>query len=379
MKDRLLTFIDTLRSAGLSISIAEALDAMHVVATVGIEPHAFREGLAAAVVKDEADRPEFDVQFDRFFAVPARRRGKGERRYSSEGGRGHPRRASTVTPTSSDPLQRGRDEPSQTRSQTHGEDRREDMNRHIGGLQLARARALLRTPFAAMTPTQVEECDALMIELARRFRAHLSRRQRAACRGKIDIRRTLRKSIATGGAPIAPAWRSRRPGRPDLVVLCDLSHSVATASKFLLALILPATMYFQRVRNFAYVDRVVEVSLEDRRMIPHAPLDLYAKSDFGRALADFHRTYEPLLTRNTTVLILGDARNNRRPPRGDLLGRIHAAARQTVWINPDPPARWDTGDSVMALYQRHCDIVLAAANVRELYLALRRTFCRLLW
>ncbi len=377
MKDRLLTFVDTLRNAGLSISVAEALDAMHVVATIGVEPQAFREGLAAALVKDEADRPEFDVQFDRFFAAPARPYHKGKQHRSSEAGQGRSTPRATLAPVLSDRPQRQPEEPSHNRAQAR-EDKPEQVHRERGGAQLARARALRQVPFAEMIPSQIEACDALMTELARRFHAHLDRRYRNARRGKIDIRRTLRKSIGTGGTPIAPAWRHRRPGRPDLVVLCDLSHSVATASKFLLALVVPATAYFRRVRTFAYIDRTVEVSLEDGRLVPHAPLDLYAKSDFGRALAEFHRTYEPLLTRNTMVLILGDARNNRRPPRGDLLGRIHAVVRQTVWLNPESAGRWNTGDSVMATYQRHCDIVLGATNVRDLSLALKQVFSRLL-
>jgi len=373
VKDRLLSFVDALREAGLAITVAEALDAMHVVGVTGVELEAFREGLAAALVKDEADRPAFDAVFERFFAAPARGRGRGERpRVSGEGqGRGSGRAQSA--PAFSE-QRRHKKEPAPPRpaqSRTEGRKREDGEER---GRKLARVRALLKLPFEQMSSPDVEACEALMVELAQRLRAHLSRRRRASRRGTVDIRRTLRRSISTGGVPIDPAFRCRRPGRPDLLAFCDLSHSVAIASKFLLALIAPASAYFRRVRLFGYVDRAVEISLEAGVMVPHEPLDLYARSDFGKVLVGFWGLYEPLLTRNTQVLILGDARNNRRPPRADLLGRIRSAVRQVIWLNPESAGRWNTGDSAMAAYQRHCDAVLAASNVRELYAALQRVF-----
>jgi uncharacterized protein with von Willebrand factor type A (vWA) domain len=373
LKDRLLSFIDALREAGLAITLAEALDAMHVVGVTGVEPHAFREGLAATLVKDEADRPAFDAGFDRFFAVPGRRRGRGERPRPFDEGQGHGKGSTQTAPASGD-RRPHRDEPPQPRPSQPKAERQTREPGEERGRKLARARALLNMRFDEMSSPDVEACETLMAELAQRFRAHLSRRQRAARRGSIDIRHTLRRSISTGGVPIDPAFRHRRPGRADLVALCDLSHSVATASRFLLALLAPALAYFRRVRLFGYVDRAVEISVEAGVLVPHDPLDLYARSDLGKALVGFCEVYEPLLTRNTVALILGDARNNRRPPRADRLGRIHAAVRQVIWLNPESPSRWNTGDSAMAVYQRHCDITLAASTVRELYAALQRAF-----
>ena len=169
------------------------------------------------------------------------------------------------------------------------------------------------------------------------------------------------------------ALRHRNPGRPDLVALCDLSHSVATASRFLLALLTPAHHFFRRVHLFAFVDRPVEVSIEADQLVPHDHLDLHARSDFGRVLVDFLTRHEALLNRNTLLLVLGDARNNRRPPRADILARMRTGLRHVVWLNPEAPQRWNTGDSVMALYARCCDTVVAADTPRALYVALRRT------
>ena len=194
----------------------------------------------------------------------------------------------------------------------------------------------------------MEAAKELVEDLARRLRGRLSRRYKRRKRGRLDFRRTIRASIAHGGVPLDLLLRGRRPGKPDLVALCDLSGSVAVVSDFLLALLAPAAEYFRQVRTFAYVDRVCEVSFEQGYVVPHTALDLYAWSDFGKVLQQFWHEYgEHLLTHNTLVLVLGDARNNRRPPRPDLLARMRDRARKLVWLNPEPRERWNTGDSVI--------------------------------
>jgi uncharacterized protein with von Willebrand factor type A (vWA) domain len=228
-----------------------------------------------------------------------------------------------------------------------------------------------------MSPQDIEDCDALVAELARRFRAHLRRRQRQVRRDRLDVRRTIRWSISKGGVPIQPAFRGRRPGAPDLVALCDCSHSVATATRFMLGLLHPAHEFFRRVRLFGFVDQPIEISIEGGTLVPHGRLDLYARSDFGKVLVMFRERYESLLNRNTMLLILGDARNNRRPPRADVLARFRTAARRLVWLNPEPIGRWNTGDSVMNAYRRACDELLPASTIQELDAALRRCVTRI--
>ncbi len=144
---------------------------------------------------------------------------------------------------------------------------------------------------------------------------------------------------------------------------------------FLLGVLAPATAYFRQVRTFAYVDRLCEVSFEQGHVVPHDEmLDLYARSDFGKVLQHFWQTQgEQLLTRNTIVLVLGDARNNRHPPRPDLLARIGERVKTLLWLNPEPQERWDTGDSVMSKYAPGCDAVFACGNLQDLIQALQRT------
>ncbi|MBI4515625.1 MAG: VWA domain-containing protein [Deltaproteobacteria bacterium] len=367
MKARLLEFIDQLRAAGVRASVAESLDAMAAASTAGIEREALRAGLAATLVKDETDRPTFDALFDRFFVTPGHRRGKGERPQPvGEGiGRGHGAPVANGR-QAEEPQAHGRGD-----RETKPEKQEKRSTQPVAAQRLAHCRELLVTPFEAMEQRTVEEAEQLVADLARRLRAHWRRRLQRAARGRVDFRRTIRASLSTGGVPVAPAFRTRAPGKVDLVALCDLSHSTATAADFFLALLTPAEHFFRRVRLFGYVDCPVEISFEGGQVIPHQALDLAAGSDFGSVLVQLWECWEASFTRNTLVLILGDARNNRRPPRADVLARMRARVRRLVWLNPEQPTRWNTGDSVLATYARQCDLVLGASNLRELVTAIK--------
>lgn len=361
-----------LRDAGLSVSLSETLDAVRAVRVVGIARRDLHDGLAASLLKDEANRQAFEAIFDRCFPLVGVRRGKVRRVPRGDAGSGAATakagRQSRPLPTKAIQDPDRSDQPSEEQRPAHTF-LRQDGERD--GLS-SRNRRLWDVRFEDMSPSDIEECDALVAALAQRLRASLRRRQRAARRGRLDIRRTIRRSISSGGVPIEPAFRRRQPRNPDLIALCDCSHSVATAARFLIGLLSPAQEFFRRVRLFAYVDRPIESTIESAMLVPHEPLDLYARSDFGRVLLTFWERHDRIPTRNTIVLILGDARNNRRPPRADLLARLRGVVRHVVWLNPESTARWNSGDSVIQTYQRHCDVVLAASTVRELYIALRR-------
>jgi uncharacterized protein with von Willebrand factor type A (vWA) domain len=397
MRDVTLRFIDALRAAGLRVSVSESVDAVQAVAAVGIERDLLREALAASLVKDEADRPLFDATFAHFFAAPGARR-KGTPRGHARAGEGRqPRPDGQARETGRPTQQRAGERPGdRQRPERRSEPRQERgpavgaQDEFAGGGQewgeteptprvqpfasrsLATRRALLEKPFKAFDPRDVEAAKDLVEELARRWQRTLSRRYKRRTRERLDFRRTIRASISHGGVPVDVVWRGRRPGRLDLIALCDVSGSVALVTDFFLALLAPAGAYFRRVRTFAYVDRLCEVSFEHGYVVPHGELDLYASSDFGRVLQQFWQEQAGLLTRNTLVLVLGDARNNRRPPRPDLLARVRHHVSKVVWLNPEPPERWDTGDSVIGLYAPACDMVLACGNLRELLGALRR-------
>jgi hypothetical protein len=365
MRERIVGFIEALRQAGVTPSVSESLDAAAAVAALGVERPALRAGLAATLVKDEADRPAFDAAFDRYFAAPPRARGKAARARPAEegegsGGRGEGRgRRPEAEPHGAAP----RPEPAERAERRVGRPSR-------AAQRLAERRALLARPFRAMDPREVEAAADLVEELARRFRTRWARRARRAPRGRLDMRRTIRRALGRGGVPIELLFRRPRPATPDLIALVDLSHSTATAAQFCLSLLAPARPLFRRVTLFAYVDVPVEISFEQGHVVPHAPLDLAARSDFGQVLRQLTACGDLRLDRNTVFLVLGDARNNRRPPRADLLAAVHARVRTLIWLNPEPSERWNTGDSVLATYAPHVDTLAAAWNLRTLTLAL---------
>jgi uncharacterized protein len=379
VRERILGFVQSLREGGVEVSVAETLDAVRAVAVAGVERDVLREALAAALVKDEADRPAFDRCFDVAFPLsgrlpaPTRRRGRraGGEPAAGPGGRGDGDGRGRRPSPRDDPEpfaggDRGENPPSGTR-RSERSDRPGDAPRRG---RAARTRRLLTMPLQMLDARDVAEARELARELGRRLRGRLARRERRERRGRLDFRRTIRTAVATGGVPVRLRFRGRRPGPPDLVALCDLSGSVAAASELLLALIAPAADYFRRVHLFAYVDRLCPVSIERGHVAPGGRLDLHARSDFGRVLQDL-REERPLLTPTTILLVLGDARNNRLPPRADLLRAVRERVQRLVWVVPEPAARWNTGDSVLARYAPACDAVVEGVTLGALVRAVR--------
>src|SRR5882724_455907 len=377
MRARILDFVQTLRArGGVEVSVAESLDALVAVAAVGVEREPMREALAAALVKHEADRPAFDRLFDQAFPlVGGAEEGRRRRRARGAGGGAVPTGAGRGGRDGGRSRLRDEREERGERA-THGHGREASPGaeaRHAGEVgRAARARRLLALPFREFTSRDVEEARELVRELGARLRGRLARRERQARRGRVDFRRTIRHSMSSGGVPVRPRFRARRPGRPDLVALCDLSGSVAAASELLLGLIAPAADHFRRVHLFAYVDRLCPVSIEHGHVAPGGPLDLHARSDFGRVLVELWERQRARLTRSTLLLVLGDARNNRLPPRADLLRAIADRVQRIVWLVPEPRARWDTGDSVLGMYAPACEAVVECVDLGALVRAVRQ-------
>jgi uncharacterized protein with von Willebrand factor type A (vWA) domain len=365
MRSRLLDFVQRLRRRGVAVSVAETLDALTAVAAAGVERPVLREALAAALVKDEADRPTFDVLFDEAFPLVGTEREPGRKRRSSAasggdvptGRRGADGDGARALPRAD----RGDARDRRTRGDAHAEAAE-------GGAvtRAARRRQLMALPFRDFTGRDVVEARDLVRVLAARLHARLARRERRRRRGRVDLRRTIRAAIGSGGVPARLVRRGRRPARPDLVALCDLSGSTAAASELCLALIAPAADFFRRVHLFAYVDRLCPVTVEDGHVAPEGSLDLHARSDFGRVLDELVHRHGRLLGRGTLLLVLGDARNNRRPPHAELLKAARDRVQRLVWLVPEPRERWDTGDSVLARYAPACDVVVECVNLDAL-------------
>jgi hypothetical protein len=391
MRDRLLGFIGALRASGIDVSVTETLDAARAVGLVGVQRDALREALAACLVKDEADRLGFDGLFDLHFplvsagsgAKRARRRGagaaaggagRGGSRTSGDGGTGGVRDPEVEAARGARPRDRDDALRAVTAAPRPGPApgaRRAREPRH-GVAAGRRRRELLHKPFAEYAPLEVDEARDLVAALARQFRGRAGRRLRRTRRGRIDVRRTLRRATATGGVPVRLEHRGPRPRRPSLVALCDVSGSVAAVSEFLLGLVAPAAAFFRSVQTFVYIDHLCPATFERGRLVHDVHLDRHAFSDFGQVLREYCRDWLPRLDRNTVVVVLGDARNNRRPPHAALLGQVQARARAVLWLNPEPAARWDSGDSVMRQYGRYCTAVAECRDLGSMISALLR-------
>lgn len=184
--------------------------------------------------------------------------------------------------------------------------------------------------------------------------------------GPIDVRQTMRASLETGGVPLDLKYRPRRPRRPELYVLCDVSTSVTSASVFFLSILHALHDSFKRLRTFVFIERVAEVTevFEQERSFKAASekisstagvADISGYTDYGRVWVDFYEQVAADLDPRSTVIVLGDARTNGREPRADLFGMVTEKAGRSFWLNPEPKLYWNYGDSVIGVYEKYCD------------------------
>lgn len=226
------------------------------------------------------------------------------------------------------------------------------------------------------TTSDLADMEAAIGPLTRKLAARLARRRKKRT-GRLDFRRTVRKSLATGGVPADPQFRHPKPHRPEVWLLCDISGSMATFSRFTLQFTQAMSTHFSKLRTFAFVDTIDEVtdffgpgidfgSAVARITTEAEVVWLDGHSDYGNSLETFYSRYGSQLSPRTTVIITGDARNNYRPPRDRVLADVAKASRALVWLNPEPMAYWDTGDSAMSHYARHCTSAHEVRTLRQL-------------
>jgi len=207
--------------------------------------------------------------------------------------------------------------------------------------------------------------------------AEQARRRRQGRHGRLDFRRTLRRSLSTGGVPADPRFRRPHPHKPEIVVLADVSGSVATFARFTLQLVHALAGEFSAVRTFVFIDGIDEVTrlltgnddLADALARVNTEADVVVAdghSDYGRALAAFWSRWGREIGPRTSVVILGDARNNYHAANAEVVGELARRARRVWWLNPEPRSYWDTGDSIVSEYGAHCDGVFECRNLRQL-------------
>ena len=238
-----------------------------------------------------------------------------------------------------------------------------------------RAKTLYQKEFAHFTPKEIQAMQDIVDQLARRLRDDVARRMRRGGIRRLDVRRTLRASYKTAGVPMELVFREHRRNRLRLAVLCDVSSSVRTFSRFMLHLVYTLQQQHGRVRSFVFISDIDEVTDFFKRHSLEAAVEMatseagiryWAHSNFGEAFRQFLERYGDAVNRRTTVIILGDGRNNFYDPGLEALQEIRARARQVIWLNPENQWSWGTGDSIIHLYARECDLVAECRNLQQL-------------
>jgi uncharacterized protein with von Willebrand factor type A (vWA) domain len=230
---------------------------------------------------------------------------------------------------------------------------------HVAGVAVRTT--IDRLDFTAARKADLEEMRRQIYPLARRLATRLTREHHARRRGPLDFRRTVRASISTGGVPITTHHRPKRPHRTELVVLCDVSGSVANFAQFTLLLVFALRDQFHQVRAFTFIDHVHEVT---HHFTPGADVSqvmadlaastahaaLWGRTNYGRAFTKFAEEHPDALGPKSSLLILGDARSNYSDLAVPVLAELAGTARHAWWLNPEHPRHWDTGDSAATAY-----------------------------
>jgi hypothetical protein len=423
---RILELGEELRREGVAVGTSELLDAFAVLREISwTTQEDFREALAATLAKSQEDRRVFELVFDRFFfravELAAVREGVREEDRAMldelsddelealraeiaaairDGAEGAMRDLARMAIAAFAKRQEGsgvigvdvqrirralglRAEPQPDLPEE--DPRREGLPRD----QLRRFEAMLRRE---LERSQIERTGNLppsrplgeldralpsgpLADLAAVHRVVAQLRRRLATQGlqlrghrkhaQVDVRRTMRASLQTGGVPVELKFRPRRPKRPEIYVLCDVSTSVTSASVFFLSVLHALHDTFRKMRSFVFIERISEVTdifehernfkaVSERIGSDAGVADISGYTDYGRVWSEFLVQVEDDLHPRATVIVLGDARTNGRDPRADIFAQIAARAGRTFWLNPEPRLYWNYGDSVIAAYEQYC-------------------------
>jgi uncharacterized protein with von Willebrand factor type A (vWA) domain len=422
---QLLAFAEELREEQMALGTSELLDAFAALEHISwFHQSDFKEALAATLAKSPDDRRTFELVFDRFFfraaeAEAARQEiseappGQGGESYDldldalrrqiaaalqegSEGamrdlarlaiaafGRGE---GSGVLGVDVQRIRRALGLRTEPQPDLPEDDPRRDgvpreqLRRFEQHLRRELERALIERTSSLPPKRPLSELDRALptgpiqdLAAVHRVVAQLKRRlatQGHELKGRkrhahVDVRRTMRASLQTGGVPVDLRYRPRRPRRPEIFVLCDVSTSVTSASTFFLSVLHALHDAFRKLRSFVFIERISEVTEvfereRDFRAASEAVsrdagvADISGYTDYGRVWTEFLALIEDELHPRATVIVLGDARTNGRPPRDDVFAAITAKAGRTFWLNPEPKLYWNYGDSVISAYAEHC-------------------------
>ena len=430
---RMLDFADELRKEGMAVGTAEILDAFAALEAVPwtTEQH-FRAALAATIAKSQDDQFLFDKVFERFFFRAVEREAVergiteadtygGQERMEldslrerianaiREGSDGEMRdmarlaisafgrqgegsgvigvdvqriRRTLGLKTQTDPA--ARDDPDSVPQEGLRQFERH-LRRELERQLIERTQALppsrpLREFDRGLPANPLQDLSQVhrAVAMLKRRLATQGMEQRGRTRGAhVDMRGTMRASLETGGVPLRLKYKPKRPRRPELFVLCDVSTSVTSASVFFLSVLHALHDNFRKLRSFVFVERISEVtevferernfSDVSRAITSNAGVaDVSGYTDYGRVWLEFLGKVIDDLDPRSTVIVLGDARTNGREPHAQAFSAISERAGRTFWMNPEPKLYWNYGDSVMQAYEKHCDGVFECWTVKQL-------------
>jgi uncharacterized protein with von Willebrand factor type A (vWA) domain len=424
---QLLGFAEELRQEGMALGTSELLDTFEALQHVSWTHQAdFKEAMAATLAKSPEDRRIFELVFERFFFRAAEAEASRQNISESAAGQGSAGDLEldldALRQQIAAALQEGSDAQLADLARLAIAAFGKGEGSGVLGVDVQRIRRALglRTEPQPDLPADDPRRDGVPREQLRRFEQHLRRelergliertaslppkrplseldralptgpiqdlaavhrvvaqlKRRLATQGHelkgrqhhahVDVRRTMRASLQTGGVPVELKYRPRRPRRPEIFVLCDVSTSVTSASTFFLSVLHALHDSFRKLRSFVFIERISEVTdvferERDFRAASEAVTkdagvaDISGYTDYGRVWTEFLALIEDELHPRATVIVLGDARTNGRPPREDVFAAITARAGRTFWLNPEPRLYWNYGDSVIAAYAQYCN------------------------
>jgi uncharacterized protein with von Willebrand factor type A (vWA) domain len=236
--------------------------------------------------------------------------------------------------------------------------------------------SLMDKSFAFYTEDDIRRMNDAVSRLAQRLKNRLSVRRKKATRGRFDIKKTLRKNLQYGGVPFNVQLDRRKKTKPQVMVLCDISDSVLNASRFMLQFVYSIQDLYAKVRSFVFVAEIGEVTKlfeeNDIQTAVEAALkgdviDVFSHSNFGRAFEQFYKNFFAAVNSKTTVLIIGDGRNNYNRSNDWVLREIQQKAKQLIWLNPESRMTWGIGDSEMPRYAPYCHVAEECRSINQLY------------
>jgi uncharacterized protein with von Willebrand factor type A (vWA) domain len=391
MEERMIKFVAALRNAGVRISLAESADAFAAVDRLGVKDReTFKLGLQTTLVKEARDMPAFEELFPIFFGssdspplmdisqdlIPeeAEQLTKALRQFSKRMRRMMERLINGEQLSEKDLerklLQANMGALEDQMRQFAGQRIAENMSQGPSGESIDN---LLKRPFSSLSEADMDRLREEVQRLAAALKTRVTLRQKRSKSGQLDPKATIRANLKHGNVPIKLKYRDRLQ-KPRLVVMCDISTSMRSCSELMLSLLHALQDQISKTYSFAFINHLEYISpdFERRgageavaRVLDRMPSGFY-NTDFGAGLMDFNRSYMDKIDSRTTFIVVGDGRNNFHDPRLELFDKISRRSRRTIWLTPEGPMLWGSGDSDMLKYAPMCDVILQAGTLNEL-------------